>query len=294
MIDLVKQSADAPAAGAATVSVTGRLIEMLLADMPECAAQASRFSADEEAQRTLLRGLMNMRSAQLPLGEEFFKLQDELLAGELAARQLTGIDDLRPVTRHPCLRHWHGDITALRVDAIVNAASPDLLGCFIAGHACVDNCVHSAAGLQLRHTCRQLMKGTRLKPGEARLTPAFNLPCRYVLHTVPPQIGWQLSQEEDELLCSCYRSCLELARRQQVKSLAFCCLGTGQARFPHGRAATLAVQTVIDDLDAHSQDLTVVFVTYTEVDDEIYAHQLNPDPEQAKRDEHPFFNLSLI
>ncbi|MCR5536657.1 MAG: protein-ADP-ribose hydrolase [Succinivibrio sp.] len=277
--------------------VVHKLIDILLATMPSCADQASKFGTDYESQRALLRGLMNMTDPRHTLSEEYFKLQDELLQDELADKQLVDVLTLPPSKLNPQLRLYQGDITTLKADAIVNSADPSLLGCFIAGHHCLDNCIHSAAGLQLRFACKQLLDkhGSALsKVGAAMCTKAYNLPCQAIIHTVGPQVLWQLGESEEEALKTCYRSCLSLARNQGFRSLVFSCISTGENRFPHSRAAALAVSTVNEELTEHHDNLVVIFNTFKEVDTEIYAHQLDPKPDTKPEELHPFFNENLF
>ena len=186
---------------------------------------------------------MNIRPPQAETAE-FLALQDQFLQQEVAEKGVVLLADLTPV--QPQIYLWQGDITRLKVGAIVNAANSQLLGCFHPLHACIDNAIHSQAGVQLRLACAELMaKQGHLEPtGQAKITPAFNLPSAYVLHTVGPIISGALSAKDCELLASCYRSCLELAKQHGIDSVAFCCISTGEFRFPNREAAEIAVKTV--------------------------------------------------
>ena len=184
------------------------LIQSLLNERPSCRRQP--IPADAERQKMLLRGLMNVRRPA-EIGAEFLQVQDEYLQAETAAKGITDVADLAPV--QPGLYLWQGDITTLRCDAIVNAANSGLTGCYVAGHNCIDNVIHTYAGVELRLACAALMeRQSHPEPtGQAKLTPAFNLPCKYVLHTVGSIIEGRVTQRDRALLASCYRSCLELA-----------------------------------------------------------------------------------
>ena len=184
------------------------LIRSLLKEHPEY--RDLSIQAEPESQRQLLRGLMNIRAPRR-MDAEFLKTQDEYLQAETAAKGITDIDDLTPV--QPGLYLWQGDITTLKCDAIVNAANSGMTGCYIPNHRCIDNAIHTYAGVELRLACEELMEqqGYPEPTGQAKIPPAFNLPCRYVLHTVGPIIDGRVTKKDKELLASCYRSCLELA-----------------------------------------------------------------------------------
>ena len=171
---------------------------------------------------------------------------------------------------------WQGDITTLRCDAIVNAANSKMLGCFCPCHGCIDNAIHTFSGLQLRMACADLMKkqGHEEPTGEAKITPAYNLPCKYVLHTVGPIIQGKLTKRDEDLLASCYRSCLELAEKNQVKSIAFCCISTGEFHFPNERAAQIAVETVKEYKRHTNSKMKVIFNVFKEIDWHIYREFL--------------------
>ena len=191
------------------------------------------------------RALVNTREPK-PASPEFLKVQDRVLQLMVAEPGITEADELARTASDPRLSIWRGDITALRCDAIVNAANSGMTGCYIPCHACIDNCIHTFAGVQLRQDCAALMaeQGHEEPTGQAKITKAYNLPCDYVLHTVGPIVSGRVTREDERLLASCYRSCLELAEKNSVRSIAFCCISTGVFHFPNERAAEIAVETV--------------------------------------------------
>ena len=232
--------------------------------------------AEPESQRQLLRGLMNIRAPRHTDGA-FLKTQDEYLQGETAAKGVTDIADLTPI--QPGLYLWQGDITTLQCDAIVNAANSGMTGCYIPNHRCIDNAIHTFAGVELRLACAELMErqGYPESTGRAKITPAFNLPCRYVLHTVGPIINGRVTKEDKELLASCYRSCLELAAENKLESVAFCCISTGEFHFPNEQAAEIAVRTVKEFYKKQSSVKKVILNVFKDLDQEIYAQLLGAD-----------------
>lgn len=251
------------------------LIRFLLKEMPEYQPWAEQFPADISAQRRLLRGLMNVRPP-MPLKKDFLKIQDEILSEELKAKGVVDADKLPAVSSNPRLALWQGDITRLAVDAIVDADNSALLGCFCPCHGCIDNAIHSAAGLQLRDECSHLMsaQGCPEPNGMAKLTKGYNLPAKYVLHTVGPIIQKQVSVKDRAELASCYRSCLELAAENGLQSIAFCCISTGEYHFPNAEAAEIAVTTVTDFLRHNTTIRKVVFNVFKEIDAQIYRQLL--------------------
>lgn len=224
-------------------------------------------------QKRLLRSLINVR-LPAPVHSEFLKIQDEYLQEEAAARGITRIETLSPVSEGIYL--WQGDITTLNCDAIVNAANSQMLGCFIPCHGCIDNAIHSAAGIQLRLECARIMAQQRTEEptGKAKITKSYNLPCRYVLHTVGPIIRGTVTSEDRQLLAGCYRSCLELAAAHDLKSIAFCCISTGEFHFPNELAAEIAVQTVRDFQKDSQNHMEVIFNVFKDSDYEIYKRLL--------------------
>ncbi len=259
------------------------LIELLLQEMPGYRAQAARFGDGER--RQLLRGLMNIREPR-PLREDFLRVQDALLSAEREERGVVDAQTLPAIAADPRLALWQGDITTLRCGAIVNAANSALLGCFHPCHNCIDNVIHSAAGLQLRDECSRIMgKQGRPEPvGQAKLTAGYNLPCRYVLHTVGPLITEPLQPEDCEALARCYRACLERAEQAQIDSVAFCCISTGEFHFPYEKAAEIAVDAVRDSLNRTKSTIRVIFNVFQNRDYAAYRRLLGPDRPACQSD----------
>ena len=250
------------------------LIRSLLKEKPEY--RDIDIPAEAESQRQLLRGLMNIRAPQ-SVGADFLQTQDAYLQGETAAKGITEIENLTPI--QPGLYLWQGDITTLKCDAIVNAANSGMTGCYIPNHRCIDNAIHTFAGMELRLACEELMEqqGYPEPTGQAKITPAFNLPCRYVLHTVGPIISGRVTAEDKELLASCYRSCLELAAENKLESVAFCCISTGEFHFPNEQAAQIAVETVKEFLKKQTSVKKVIFNVFKDLDKTIYEKLLRAD-----------------
>ena len=250
------------------------LIQSLLNERPSCQKQI--IPADSERQKILLRGLMNVRRPAR-IGTEFLQMQDAYLQGETAAKGVTDAADLTPI--QPGLYLWQGDITTLKCDAIVNAANSGMTGCYIPNHRCIDNAIHTYAGVELRLACEELMErqGYPEPTGQAKITPAFNLPCRYVLHTVGPIISGRVTKADKELLASCYRSCLELAAEKGLESVAFCCISTGEFHFPNELAAEIAVRTVKEFLKKQNSVKKVIFNVFKDLDKTIYEKLLRAD-----------------
>ena len=247
-----------------------QLNQMLLAEMPACRPWAAEFQAREGARR-LLRALMNIRPP-LPLDPDFLRLQDALLSAEREERGVVDAAALPEAPGHPGIALWQGDITRLRADAVVNAANSTLLGCFHPCHGCIDNAIHSAAGLQLRDACARLMEvqGHPEPTGTAKLTGGCNLPARHVLHTVGPIITGPLTGADRAALASCYRACLSLAAEHGLHSVAFCCISTGEFRFPRGEAAGIAVDTVTRFLSRPTSIRKVIFNVFQDADAALY------------------------
>ncbi len=241
------------------------LIEYLLKEDPRYSEM--QIPEDLQGKRDLFRALRNVRWPK-PVSEEFLRLQDEELRAQL---QEKGVVELPNVP----MQIWQGDITRLKVDAIVNAANSQMLGCFHPLHKCIDNAIHSAAGVQLREECYQMMlqQGHEEPTGQAKITKAYNLPCRYVLHTVGPIIPNGIPTEfQKEQLASCYRNIIACADENHLESIAFCCISTGEFRFPNQLAAEIAVKTVSDFFVEHPECSIkqVVFNVFKEVDKRIY------------------------
>lgn len=216
-----------------------------------------------------------------PLSEEFLHAQDAELQAQLQEKGIIDCDNASMLECESKLSLWQGDITRLRVDAIVNAANSRGLGCWHPLHACIDNAIHSAAGLQLRQECDNVLRGGEIATGEAIITKAYNLPCRHVLHTVGPIIPDGVpTRKQEEQLADCYRNCLGLAEANGCRSIAFCCISTGEFHFPNRRAAEIAVATVKEYTTSyalthsHNNALTVVFNVFKDIDYDIYRELL--------------------
>lgn len=244
-------------------------------------------AADDE-KRSLLRALMNVREPG-PISPALLAVQDQLLQQEVRAKGIVTLSDLETVNQWRAriggpalplgdkLSLWQGDITRLAVDAIVNAANSQLLGCFVPGHHCIDNVIHSAAGLQLREACYALMTAQNMPEptGTAKITSAYNLPSKHVIHTVGPIVQDGLTPGLEQDLANCYRACLEIAVANQVRSLAFCCISTGVFRFPNETAAAIAIATVLGFLEAHADKFDrIIFNVFLEKDFSIYKKRL--------------------
>ena len=223
--------------------------------------------------RRLLRSLMNVRPSA-PASAEFLAVQDAYLQARLAERGVTRLEDLTPV--RPGMYLWQGDITTLAVDAIVNAANSGMLGCFVPCHGCIDNAIHTYAGVQLRLECAKVMRrqGHAEETGRAKITKAYNLPCRFVLHTVGPIVCGGVTQTDREQLASCYRSCLELAAEYNLHRVAFCCISTGEFHFPNELAAQTAIETVREWRRQNPDTIEVIFNVFKDSDREIYERLL--------------------
>ena len=250
------------------------LIKELLSEAPDYGGIV--IPDEKDARKRLLRSLMNLRDPR-PVSNEFLKIQDEYLSEEVARRGVTDSALLQASPRDSRLVLWQGDITTLKIDAIVNAANSALRGCFVPCHSCIDNIIHSMSGIQLRLTCDRIMneQGYEEPAGRAKITPAYNLPSRYVIHTVGPIVEGPLTKTHCRQLADCYRSCLELAAGYGLKSIAFCCISTGEFHFPQKKAAEIAVQTVTEFLETDAEkNRRVIFNVFKESDYEIYRKLL--------------------
>ena len=228
----------------------------------------------KQEKKDLFRTLINTwEVSELP--SKFYEIQDEYLQELLKAKGITRLEDLTEIKENIYL--WQGDITTLEVDAIVNAANKALLGCFIPHHRCIDNAIHTQAGLQLRKECDEIMKeqGSFEKTGQAKITAGYNLPAKYVIHTVGPIIYRVVEDDDKELLASCYRNSLKLALENNLKSIAFCCISTGEFRFPNDLAAEIAVTEVKKFFRENpTADLKVVFNVFKDLDRKLYEELL--------------------
>ncbi len=228
---------------------------------------------DSESQKQLLRGLMNIREPH-DIDEEFLSVQDKYLTSVAIKKGIVSLDRLATVKDGIYL--WQGDITTLQCDAVVNAANSGMTGCYVPNHRCIDNCIHSYAGIQLRLECSEMMKrqGYEEATGAAKITNAYNLPCRYIIHTVGPIINGVLTKKDCELLKKCYQSCLHLAAEHNLESLAFCCISTGEYHFPNDKAAEIAVNAVTEFMKLETSVKKVIFNVFKDVDKEIYGRLL--------------------
>ena len=263
------------------------LIKTLIAEDPQFSEL--QIPNDLQGKRDLFRALRNVRWPK-PISDEFLRLQDEELQEQLLEKGIVDLNkpstfnsklsttlNSKPSTLNYIL--WQGDITRLKIDAIVNAANSQMLGCFHPLHKCIDNAIHSAAGVQLREECYQMMlQQCHEEPtGQAKITKSYNLPCKYVIHTVGPIIPTGIPTPlQKEQLASCYRSIMQLADENHLESIAFCCISTGEFRFPNQLAAEIAVQTVKNYLTEHPDCSVkqVVFNVFKDVDKRIYEGTL--------------------
>ena len=249
------------------------LIHALLEEMPQY--QYPVFPCTADRQWRLLRSLMNVRPP-MPVSEEFLQIQDAFLKEMTEGKGIVDADSLPSCAGDPRLVLWQGDITTLRCDAIVNAANSQMLGCFSPCHGCIDNIIHTMSGVQLRLACHGVMQKQRHEEptGQAKITPGFNLPAKYVLHTVGPIINGEVTPKAEALLASCYRSCLELAEQHNLQSIAFCCISTGVFSFPPDLAAEIAIRTVEEFLQKETGIRRVIFNVFKDSDLEIYQRLL--------------------
>ena len=247
------------------------LIKALLAEQPRY--RNIEIPENVRGQKDLLRSLMNVRMPG-PVSGEYLKTESEYLREEIAEKGITRLDELTPVEEDLYL--WQGDITTLQCGAIVNAANSGLLGCFQPLHNCIDNCIHTYAGLRLRNRCADIMEkqGHEEPTGQAKITPAFNLPCEYVIHTVGPIVNGILTEKHRKQLASCYRSCLKIADENSVGSIAFCCISTGVFGFPQKEAAEIAVRTVKEYKEKTGSKIEVIFNVFRDEDLGIYRELL--------------------
>ena len=247
------------------------LIQELLKEQPQYAD--IKIPEDEQEQKNMLRSLFNIRMPR-PASDIFLKIQDLYLQEETRQKGITTLAELVPVEND--IYPGQGDITTLQCDAVVNAANSQMLGCFCPCHGCIDNAIHTFSGIQLRAACAELMakQGHEEETGKAKITPAFNLPCNYVLHTVGPIIRGHLTQKDQQILAACYRSCLELADQHAIKSMAFCCISTGEFHFPNDKAAAIAIKTVREYRKRTQSEIKVIFNVFKQIDYDIYRELL--------------------
>ena len=248
------------------------LIQSLLRERGE----AAEIPQGEQGQKRLLRALFNVRMPH-SVSQEFLQVQDEYLQEVIRSKGITDYTSLQPVEDGIYL--WQGDITRLKCGAIVNAANSQMLGCFMPGHACIDNAIHTFAGVQLRLECADIMgrQGHDEPTGKAKITSAYNLPCGFILHTVGPIVNGAVTERDQQLLTDCYRSCLELAEQNHIKSIAFCCISTGIFSFPNRLAAEIAVCTVKEYKAENDSKIEVIFNVFKDSDYQIYRELLCGD-----------------
>lgn len=224
--------------------------------------------------KNLFRSLINIRPPN-DISEDYLKIEDEFLQEELDKKLITNIENLKSIKNNIYI--WKGDITTLKIDAIVNAANSAMLGCFYPMHKCIDNAIHSAAGTRLRLFCRDIINksGGYLETGDAKITPAFNLPCKYILHAVGPIIKDKVSKKDEELLSLCYKSCLNLVVENNIESVAFCCISTGEFKFPNDLAVDIALSSVNDFLKENkAKNIKIVFNVFKDIDYELYNKKI--------------------
>lgn len=249
------------------------LIKQLLAEKNDVGD--AEIPEDEQEQKDMLRGLMNIRMPD-PISEEFLKIQDEYLTAENQAAGIVTIDDLKPVKSDDRIYIWQGDMSRLAIDAVTLPANSGFTGCYQWLHSCLDNILGSKAGVELRLCCNDIItkQGYPEPTGQAKITPGFNLPSKYIIHTVGPIVQGRLKKEHEDLLASCYRSILELADQNDVKTLALCCISTGVFMFPNERAAEIAVDTVKKYLDETGSHIKIIFNVFKDIDYLFYKNLL--------------------
>ena len=243
-----------------------RLIKYLLEERNETIS----IPSDEGSQKRLLRALLNVRPP-MPVSAEFLSFQDEYLTERKYER---GIADVKNLVYSDGISLFKGDITTLNADVIVNAANSAMLGCFCPNHNCIDNAIHTFAGVQVRLDCNDIMKGTEAENGEVIVTKAYNLPSRFIFHTVGPIVNGKITEKNKSDLAKCYRNCLIKADEMKLKNIAFCCISTGVFGYPKEEAADLAVRTVKEYKAQTDSRLKAIFNVFTEKDYDIYRRIL--------------------
>ena len=245
--------------------ILDRLIQVLCAERSEAVSPLS-----EEQKPDFFRALCNVRPP-MPVTEEFLRLQDEYLSQRTKER---GIVDVNGLDYDGGIALWRGDITRLNADAIVDACNSALLGCFHPLHNCIDNVIHSAAGVQVRLDCNKIMQGREAPNGRVEVTKAYNLPSKYIFHTVGPIVYKSVSKKDRRDLENCYLSCLNKAAEMELGTLAFCCISTGEYRYPKADACRLAVRTVREWKQRTGNLLKIIFNVYLKEDEELYEREL--------------------
>ena len=260
------------------------IIAQLKADMPGYGK--IKMPQDAQAQKDLLRAMMNVRMPGA-LREDILDVQEAYMRKENMLKGIVDEKTIEPCKSDPRLAIWQGDITRLQVDAIVNAANSGMTGCYIPMHNCIDNCIHTAAGIRLRLKCAEIMQkqGHEEPTGQAKITDGYALPARHVIHTVGPIVEYgELRDEHKDLLRSCYNSILRLAEDNELRSVAFCCISTGVFMFPAEEAAKIAVATVKEYLDKQS-------LRYSEIGSYLGSEPGEGDTEAYRGIEKVIFNV---
>ena len=250
-------------------AICDEMLGVLLEERNEIAA----FSYPYQVKRDLIWGYLNERMPN-PVGARFLELQDRLFWAETLERGPVSVDSLE---FNGNIALWQGDITLLGADAIVNAANNALLGCFIPHHKCIDNAIHSRAGVQVRLDCSKIMglQGEPEPAGCAKITLGYNLPAKYIIHTVGPMVRREVTEQDRAMLRSCYTSCLDVAAEAGLSSVAFCCVATGVFSFPHAEAAEIAVGAVLRWKMRHADvRMHIIFNTYLDEDTAVYRNIL--------------------
>lgn len=261
---------------------TNELLKMLIADSEQY--RDLPIPEAETERKNLIRSLMNIRMPKA-IPTELSTLQDSYLQEELAAKGVVTLEDIPTIKGQSKISLWQGDITRLKVGAIVNAANSQMLGCFVPCHKCIDNAIHSAAGIQLRQECSHIMSKRRMQygreyeepTGTATLTNSYNLPCDYVIHTVGPIVYDGLNDTLCQELRNCYENVLKCCVDNHITSVAFCCISTGEFHFPNDKAAEIALESVTAFLETHGGFMErVIFNVFKDSDRKIYEARLEP------------------
>lgn len=270
-------------------------LDYLLKEFKEDSVQYKDLEVGDsyEEKRMAFRSLMNIRMPRY-MAENVLKVQDDFLMEEAKEKGIVTLAEIPTVTEQygskktyaDKLSVWQGDITRLSVGAIVNAANSQMLGCFVPCHRCIDNAIHSAAGIQLREACNHIMNQKRIRYGKgyeepigsAMITKGYNLPAEHVIHTVGPIVSYQLTENLCQDLRNCYKNVLECALEHGIRSVAFCCISTGEFRFPNDKAAKIAVSTVTHFLAENEEKFDrIVFNVFKDEDRKIYEQELKGD-----------------
>lgn len=254
-----------------------------------------KILTDEEGKKKVWRSLCNIRDAK-PISKEYLQIEGEYLQEELKKKKITNAKDIKPIAfsireanldKKDKICLWKGDITTLQIDAIVNAANSQGLGCFIPCHKCIDNQIHTFAGISLRLECNEIMKKKDyyLKTGEAFITKGYNLPAKYIIHTVGPIIQDKVTKIEETQLANCYTNSLQLAMKEGIRTIAFPCISTGEFKFPKEKAskiAILAIENFLKDYNNHFDK--IVFNVYNEEDYNIYEQNIGENRKSKELD----------